>query len=111
MQVWRSLSVACRTATSFADPQTAQNILRHFLPFQRQVAFIINGRIPVENKGVRNRIRQLQRETVPDTFIVPSVAVRARRREVRSGARQEVFSLALWQETGDLPVPDIGSTS
>ena len=23
-----------------------------------------------ENKGVRNRIRQLQRETVPDTFIV-----------------------------------------
>jgi hypothetical protein len=25
---------------------------------------------PGENKGVRNRIRQLQRETVPDTFIV-----------------------------------------
>ena len=34
---------------------------------------------PGENKGVRNRIRQLQRETVPDTFIV---LARMDRREV-----------------------------
>ncbi len=27
------------------------------------------------NKGVRNRIRQLQRETVPDTFIAPFIAI------------------------------------
>jgi len=66
----------------------------------------------VKNHGRKNAKLAWTTPFVPDTFIVPSVAaVRARRREVRSGARQEVFSLALWQETGDLPLPDIGSSS
>jgi hypothetical protein len=30
------------------------------------------SRVVGENKGVRNRIRQLQRETVPDTFSIPA---------------------------------------
>jgi hypothetical protein len=48
------------------------------------------------NKGVRNRIRQLQRETVPDTFIVPLRQHVARFLQLLALHKASIKTFSLW---------------
>jgi hypothetical protein len=70
------------TIKRFGDWANAENARVHidseFKDKQRAfLAFVLAHYVTEAvggNKAVRNRIRQLQRETVPDNFIVPSAS-------------------------------------